>query len=38
MGGVDKVQALFVNGDWYTLLRKEILSLGGLERYKGKWI
>jgi len=31
------IEELFANGDWYALLRQEIMRLGGLERSKGSW-
>lgn len=28
---------LTANGDWYALLKQEIIRLGGLERQRGNW-
>lgn len=32
-----EIKELVSNGDWYSLLRQEILRLGGLERQQGGW-
>jgi len=31
------IKELTANGDWYALLRQEIIRLGGLERSRGNW-
>lgn len=31
------IRSLVANGDWYALLRQEIIRLGGLERKRGNW-
>ncbi len=31
------IEELVPNGDWYDLLRQEIIRLGGLERRRGNW-
>ena len=31
------IQTLVANGDWYTLLRQEVIRLGGLERQTRNW-
>lgn len=31
------IRELVANGDWYALLRQEILRLGGLERSRRNW-
>ncbi|WNO05823.1 methyltransferase domain-containing protein [Rhodoferax mekongensis] len=32
-----EIKEIVSNGDWYSLLRQEILRLGGLERRQGGW-
>ncbi len=33
-----EIRELTANGDWFSVLRQEIMRLGGLERQRGNWV